>query len=105
MSALEYESALTAITSAIEEVNLSREEDDKLSLEPDEVLYGDGSSLDSIGLVQVVMTAEQHISENTGLDIVLASEAAMSRRHSPYRSVRRLAEYAVEVASEEAGEK
>jgi hypothetical protein len=44
------------------------------------------------------MAAEAHLGDATGLDLVLASEAAMSRRRSPYRSPGALAEYAVEVA-------
>ena len=35
----------------------------------------------------------------TGEEVLLASEAAMSRKRSPYRSVKALAEYATEVAA------
>lgn len=100
--AIELEQALVAAKSAIEEVNLSVADDKKLSDDLDAVLFGDGSGLDSIGLVNVVMAVEAHIGDLTGQDIVLASEAAMSRRHSPYRSLRALAEYAVEVSAEAA---
>lgn len=96
---LTLETALEAIGAAVEEINLSRPAEDQLSSDPDAVLYGDGATLDSVGLVNVVMTAEAHIGDNTGLDIMLASEAAMSRKRSPYRSLRALAEYAVEIAT------
>jgi hypothetical protein len=47
------------------------------------------------------MAAEAHVADATGIDLVLASETAMSRKRSPYRSLRALAEYAVEVAASE----
>jgi len=98
--AIDLEQALVATRSAVDEVNLSLPEDRQLSPDPDAVLFGEGGMLDSIGLVTVVMALEAHIGDLTGQDIVLASEAAMSRRSSPYRSLRALAEYAVEMSAE-----
>ena len=94
--------ALTAISQAVAEPNLSLPPEKQISSDPDAILFGEGGQLDSLGLVNLVMTAEQHIGDLSGDDIVLASEAAMSRKRSPYRTLRRLAEYAVEVASEDA---
>jgi len=96
-----YDTAFAAVRAAAEEINLSREDGEALSTDPDAVLYGEGSALDSVGLVQVVMAAEAHVADATGIDLVLASETAMSRKRSPYRSLRALAEYAVEVAANE----
>ncbi|MSU91710.1 hypothetical protein GE300_19200 [Rhodobacteraceae bacterium 2CG4] len=95
---LTYETALSAMESAVDEMNLSLPQEKRLSTDPDAVLFGPGSQLDSVGLVNLVMAAEQHLGDATGADLVLASEAAMSRKRSPYRSLRALAEYAVEVA-------
>lgn len=100
--AIDLEQALKATRDAVAEVNLSLPEDKHLSDDPDAVLYGDGSALDSIGLVNVVMALEAHVSDLTEQDVILASEAAMSRRNSPYRSLRALAEYAVEISAEAA---
>jgi acyl carrier protein len=97
---LTFDTALAAVQAAVDEMNLSLPEDKQLSKDPDAVLFGDGSALDSVGLVNVVMAAEQHVGDATGEDIVLASEAAMSRKRSPYRSLKALAEYAVELSSE-----
>jgi len=96
---LTFDTALEAIQDATREINLSRPEDSQVSDDPDAVLFGDGSALDSMGLVNVVMAAEQYVSDELGDDIVLASEVAMSRKRSPYRSLRALAEYAVEVSA------
>ncbi len=99
---LNFDTALSAVQAAVREINLSLPEEKQLSEDPQATLFGDGSDLDSMGLVNVVMAAEQHISDETGEDIVLASEAAMSRKRSPYRSIHALAEYAVEITSVEA---
>lgn len=99
---LNFDTALSAVQAAVREINLSLPEEKQLSEDPQATLFGDGSDLDSMGLVNVVMAAEQHISDETGEDIVLASEAAMSRKRSPYRSIHALAEYAVEVTNVEA---
>lgn len=96
---LTYETALNAMEGAVDEMNLSLPEDKQLSKDPDAVLFGPGSLLDSVGLVNLVMAAEQHLGDSTGEDIVLASESAMSRKRSPYRSLRALAEYAVEIST------
>lgn len=93
---LDFDTAMAAIRNAVAEINLSRPEDNQLSDDPDAVLFGEGSDLDSLGLVTVVMAAEQNIGDEIGTDVMLASEAAMSRKRSPYRSLRALAEYAVE---------
>lgn len=98
---IDYETALSAVQEAAKEINLSRSAEEAISTDPDAVLYGEGSSLDSVGLVQVVMAAEAHVADASGIDLVLASEAAMSRKRSPYRALRYLAEYAVEVAANE----
>lgn len=96
---LTFDTALKAVQDAAREINLSLTEENQISDDPDAVLFGDGSALDSMGLVNVVMAAEQYVSDEIGDDIVLASEAAMSRKRSPYRSLRALAEYAVEVSA------
>lgn len=96
---LTFDTALKAVQEAVREINLSFSKDGQLSTDADAVLFGEGSALDSMGLVNVVMAAEQYVSDEIGDDIVLASEAAMSRKRSPYRSLRALAEYAVEVST------
>lgn len=99
--ALSRDSAVASIYSAIEELNPQLKEDRRLGTKEDTLLFGEGSNLDSLDLVNLIMTVEQHIMMNTGAEVLLASEAAMSRKRSPYRSIASLADYAVEVAAEE----
>jgi hypothetical protein len=89
--------ALSAVYSAIDEINLSLDDDKKLPRSPDTVIFGPSGMVDSVTLVNLVMAAETHLFELTGKEVLLASEDAMSRRKSPYRSASALADYAVEV--------
>lgn len=94
--------AIQAIYAAIDELNPQLAEGRQLTKAEDARIFGDGAAFDSLDLVNLVMIVEQNIADATGEEIVLASEAAMSRKRSPYRSVEALAEYAVEVARGEA---
>jgi len=95
---LSRDQAVAAIYEAIDELNLQL---DGVTLERSEetILFGEGADLDSLNLVNLVMMVEQNIMMETGEEVLLASEAAMSRKRSPYRSVKALADYAAEVAS------
>ncbi|WP_188769634.1 acyl carrier protein [Novosphingobium endophyticum] len=56
-------------------------------------LYGGDSGLDSLSLVMLVSAVEAAVADNFGREVVLASEKAMSMRHSPYRSVGSFVEF------------
>lgn len=58
-------------------------------------LFGEASSLDSIGLVTLIADLEEEIRQATGRDIVLADEKAMSRLTSPFRRAGLLADHIV----------
>ena len=96
---LDRASAITAIYNAIDELNPQLEDDRQLTKTEDTLIYGEGAPLDSLGLVNLIMSVEQHIMMASGTEVLLASETAMSRKRSPYRSVASLADYAVEVSS------
>jgi D-alanine--poly(phosphoribitol) ligase subunit 2 len=60
-------------------------------------LFGQEGILDSLGLVTLIVSVEQAIEDAFGLSVTLADEKAMSQRHSPYRTVGTLADYAQRV--------
>ncbi|MEM8935004.1 MAG: hypothetical protein AAGC77_01195 [Pseudomonadota bacterium] len=93
------QTALNAIYAAIDEINETLEDGQRLDKSPNEIIFGDGGKVDSVGLVNLVMATEQQLYDLAGQEVLLASEAAMSRKRSPYRSVDALADYAVEVAT------
>jgi acyl carrier protein len=65
------------------------------NVEDDTPLLGPASAVDSLGLVMIVTTFEAAVNEEFDSTIVLANEKAMSMRHSPFRSVSALSEYAL----------
>ena len=69
-------------------------------LRPDTSLFGDGSPLDSLGLVSLLAIVEERIQTSQKREIVLASEAVFSRARSPFRTVGALADYVAELLAE-----
>ena len=74
--------------------DVARPEDMNGPLGASTALFGDDGVLDSVGLVSLVVGVEQAIEEEYGAVLSLADEKALSQRHSPYRTVGTLAEYA-----------
>ncbi len=85
----------------IDEINETLSEGEVLEKSPETILFGEGALLDSIGLVNFIVTTERIVEEETGKSITLASEKAFSRRQSPFRTVATLAEYIEELLKEE----
>lgn len=63
-------------------------------------IFGQGGSLDSLGLVNFLADLEYRLEEQFGRVVVLASERAMSRQRSPFRDAEALTAYVVELLSE-----
>ena len=62
-------------------------------------LFGRNAPLDSLALVALIAAVETRVREHSGEDILLVNEEAMSRRHSPFRSVGALCDYIDELCS------
>jgi acyl carrier protein len=71
------------------------------SVDEDSRLYGD--TLDSLGIVMLATELEDELSEHRGIDVTIVDERAMSRKTSPFLSVRTLARYLEELAGDAAG--
>jgi len=65
-----------------------------------EAIFGPGGALDSLGLVSFLADLEFRIAEEFGREVVLASEAAMSRSRSPFRDVTALSQYIAELLAQ-----
>jgi hypothetical protein len=63
-------------------------------------LYGPEGALDSLALVRLLIDVESALQDRYGVAVVLASERAMSRKHSPFLTVGSLAGYVEELLSE-----
>jgi acyl carrier protein len=62
-------------------------------------LFGDSSSLDSMGLVTLIADLEEDIRLQFNISVTLVDEKAMSRLTSPFRNVNHLADYIVLVVN------
>jgi acyl carrier protein len=91
-----------AIFNAIDEVNTSLPPDRQLTKSSETTLFGRGGSLDSLGLVNFVVTTEKHLEEALHTPVSLADEKAMSQRNSPFRTVGSLVAYVCTLMEEAA---
>ena len=81
------------IYSAIDLVNQQSGHDavlDKLLSTP---LYGSDSALDSLDLINLVITIEQGVKEAFGKTLVLADDRALAQEKSPFSTVESLRDY------------
>lgn len=87
------EQILDSLYAAIDDVNRERPSDRQLAKAPETALYGGSSDLDSLGLVNFVVAAEQQIDAAFGKSLVLADDRALAQEPSPFRSIGALADY------------
>lgn len=91
---------LKILFDVLEEVNQQLPSDRRLEKTGDAVLYGKGATLDSLGLVNLIVAAEQRIEDAFQCRVSLADERAMSQGKSPFRTVETLASYACALVEE-----
>jgi acyl carrier protein len=81
-------------------VEINELHDFNLILEPDAILFGKESDLDSLGLVNLIVSVEDRINIEFNVAISLVNDKAMSQKHSPFRSVKSLTDYILELLKE-----
>lgn len=82
----------TVVLDSLRLANRSRPEGFQLPVDLDAALFGNGSPLDSLGLVALVIDVEDGLRER-GLSVDLSDAQALSPRRSPFRTVRTLVDY------------
>jgi acyl carrier protein len=87
------ERILDTLYKAIDELNRQSRSASPLSKSTETALYGSGSELDSLGLVNFVVAVEEQVELEFGVAIVLADDRALAQDPSPFRSVGALADY------------
>jgi hypothetical protein len=78
------------VVAALDEINLTRDEKIPTDQVLDLCLYGDSGVFGSMYLVAFLSLVEENIEDEFGTEVSLTSEKAVSRRVSPFSSVRRL---------------
>lgn len=74
-----------------------------LRKDPSTPLIGQGAALDSLALVTLIVTVEARVADELGKSVTLASEQAMSRTQSPFRTLGTLAAYVDELLAAPGG--
>lgn len=64
-------------------------------------LLGKRATVDSLGLVTLIVELEQRIEEQYDLALTLADDRAMSQQRSPFRTVGTLADYVATLIAEQ----
>ena len=80
--------------------NIIQKNSDELDLNiinEDTLLLTEGSSIDSMMIVSIIVDLESELSEKFGKDISLSDDIAMSRKISPYTHVKNLVDYILEL--------
>jgi acyl carrier protein len=101
---LNYEQAFNLVIEALKEsIDDTTDEASKLAIleaSDDTKLFGGGGILDSMGVVILLSDLEEKIEDNFETILSLASDSTMSRAHSPFRSVKSLAEYIINTVND-----
>lgn len=90
------EKIVDILVNTVKDFNESLPEDEKLSTDLNEALYGGDSRLDSLGLVSLIVGIEQNIEDHLEQTISLADEKAMSQKSNPFKNLDSLTSYIIE---------
>lgn len=85
---------------AIQEINEQLPPNQTIAADKSTLLFGREGVLDSLTLVNLIVSAEQKVQETMGIAITLADDRAMSQKNSPFKSVESLANYIVLLVKE-----
>jgi acyl carrier protein len=88
---------LEVVLGAMRTLNLARDAASQLVVAPDASVFGPGSPLDSLGLLNLLLDIEEDL-QRAGCHVVLSDDRAMSQKRSPFRSVASLVEYIGQVS-------
>jgi acyl carrier protein len=88
-----FDDVMKVVLESVAELNLQLDASQQLELTPDTQLFGRGSRLDSLGLVNLIVLVEEKAADTFGKSVTIADERAMSQKSSPFRTVRTLSEY------------
>lgn len=81
---------LLVVYQCIDELNLLLPVENRLSKAEDTVLVGPGGTLDSLGIISLVVALEDALEQATGTRLVLLQEDKLADPAGPYASVGRL---------------
>ena len=91
------------VLKAIDELNATLPDDQQVAKALTTRLLGCAGQVDSLGLVNLIVSVEQKVQEAFDVIVVLADEKAMSQAGSPFRSVETLVELTLDRVNDSDG--
>ena len=82
-----------SIYNSIDSLNAQLPNEGHIEKSNNTALFGSGSKLDSLDLINLVVAAEQNIEDEFDVTIKLADERVLSQKTSPFKTVRTLTDY------------
>ena len=98
---IDKQEVLNLIYAAFDEINEQLPKSKRLQKQENETLFGENGKLDSLGLVNLIVSIEGLIDEEYEQSITLADEKAMSMKNSPFQSVTTLCNYIIKLMEED----
>jgi D-alanine--poly(phosphoribitol) ligase subunit 2 len=96
----DQEKVSRVVFEVIDEINKQLKDGKTLKQSEETVLFGKGGVLDSLGLVNLIVTAEQRVTKEFGVNVTLVDEKAMSEKVSPFKTIGTLSEYITKLLAE-----
>ncbi|MBU1012557.1 MAG: hypothetical protein KKG99_06100 [Bacteroidetes bacterium] len=88
------------IYKTIDEINEHRGSEEQISKTENTKFLGQNGVLDSLGLINLIVSLEQSVNDELNVEITLADERAMMMASSPFRTVSALAEFIEKLIAE-----
>ena len=82
-----------SIYNSIDSLNAQLPNEGHIEKSNNTALFGSGSKLDSLDLINLVVAVEQNIEDEFDVTIKLADERVLSQKTSPFKTVRTLTDY------------
>ena len=93
---IEEQQVVDVVYKAIDDANQLAPSDAQVIPDLESVLLGEGSVLDSLGLINLIVGVELLLASDLGVEVVLLDEEALINPEGPYRNVRRLVAWALQ---------
>jgi acyl carrier protein len=95
----DLDDVLRVIYESISDLNLQLPEDQRIRKSLSTVLFGAGGTLDSLGLANFIVIAEQKLEESYGFRVDLTEDDPFSPTTGHFRTVESLATYVTSLAA------
>jgi acyl carrier protein len=88
------------VVSQLRELIETLQADEQFEVNENTILFGNGSSIDSLSLVSLIVDLEMVFSDDHEFDLSLTDDRAMTREISPFDNVNSLVDYINELINE-----